>query len=383
MTQPSSIDFRLPESSLLFAARSSPFICIADTLEIIIELFMHAFYKRNIRQAAKIILWRRAHHRSVQEMSILEVEIEQSSAEKHPHAFLILFIVTLMQATKIFGLQGLIWTKIWAGVYLCSYVVLALIQFLAPKDWKDDPPLILFQENEKLPTVMKELLFNSAAFFHAYVCVWFFYQIIHCDEDWTGSVFHSRGVLKVILIEVAIYFLMYVLYTLVCLVLDCLGLMFIHYILSKGPPWGILCRQQRTFNSDSHFLDHLFDGVDEDYPTLRYLLIFGSGSFLSGWAGFHGLLDPLSYNHDNIPSPLSTLGGGACIACFGLLLGLLTLSTFLSSKISFLRPLKLADDISPCLVVFPFFNFLVAFLYYRNVYDARGTFKPAWTENLG
>ncbi|KAE9373605.1 hypothetical protein N431DRAFT_535076, partial [Stipitochalara longipes BDJ] len=147
MTQPSSLDVKLPDSSLLFAARSSPFVCVADALEVLIELCIRICQGHNLHQAARLANWRRARYRLGAETTSLE----ESAVEKHPKTFLILFIVTLLQAIKILGLEGLFWIKVWAGCYFCSYVVLAVVQILAPENWRDElPPTLAVGEKPSL-----------------------------------------------------------------------------------------------------------------------------------------------------------------------------------------------------------------------------------------
>jgi hypothetical protein len=102
MTQPSSLDVALPESSLLFAARSSPIVCVVDTLEIMIELSIYLYQGYNLRQAAWRSNWKRARIRLGRDITILE----ESAVEKHPTAFLVLFIATVLQTIKILGFQG-------------------------------------------------------------------------------------------------------------------------------------------------------------------------------------------------------------------------------------------------------------------------------------
>ncbi|OBT53115.1 hypothetical protein VE04_08446 [Pseudogymnoascus sp. 24MN13] len=138
MTQPSSLDFNLPESSLLFAARSSPFICVADALEVLISLCFYIYQEGSIYEAARLVNWRIARAR----LGSGVLELEASAVEKHPKTFIFLFLATLLPAVKYLGMQGLHWTKVWAGIYICSYVVLAIVRALAPKGWRKWPPQI-------------------------------------------------------------------------------------------------------------------------------------------------------------------------------------------------------------------------------------------------
>ncbi|OBT68258.1 hypothetical protein VE03_02336 [Pseudogymnoascus sp. 23342-1-I1] len=173
MTQPSSLDFNIPESSLLFAARSSPFICVADALEVLIALCLYTYQEKSIFEAARLVNWRIARTR----LGSGVIKLEASTVEKHPWAFIILFIAALVPAVKVLGLQGLPWTKVWAGIYLCSFFVLAIVRALAPKGWHDSPPPIAppgdkpsFQEN--LLGIIRIVLLVVAGAVHASVSCW-------------------------------------------------------------------------------------------------------------------------------------------------------------------------------------------------------------------
>jgi hypothetical protein len=111
-----------------FAARSSPFVRLADALEVLIELFLRVCRGHHLQKAARYVNWRRARNRLGPEVTVLE----EGSAGKHPFAFFILFIVTLLQGVKIFGFGGCCGPKSGQAAFLGSYTVLAFIQFLAP-----------------------------------------------------------------------------------------------------------------------------------------------------------------------------------------------------------------------------------------------------------
>ncbi|OBT53637.1 hypothetical protein VE04_06306 [Pseudogymnoascus sp. 24MN13] len=151
MTQPSSLDINRPESSLLFMARSSPFICVADTLEVLIALCLYTYQEGSISEAARLVNWRIARSR----LGSGESELEASAVEKHPWTFTILFLAALVPAIKFLGLQGLFWTRVWAGIYLCSYIVLAIVRALASKGWRDRPPAASLA---KVPSLHEKLL---------------------------------------------------------------------------------------------------------------------------------------------------------------------------------------------------------------------------------
>jgi hypothetical protein len=102
----------------------------------LISLGTHLCYGKSLRQSALLVNWQRARCRLGQDVE----ELEDNPAEKHPITFGILFVGTVLQTVKIFSFQGVLWTNVWAGLYLSSFVVVALLGFLAPKDWRDNPP---------------------------------------------------------------------------------------------------------------------------------------------------------------------------------------------------------------------------------------------------
>ena len=123
--------------------------------------------------------WARARSRLGQDVTTLE----DSPAEKHPIPFGILFIATLLQVIKLFGMQGVPWTNVWAGSYLSSYAVLAMVGFLALKDWRDFPPEMVIEMPRGRPTwwklenLSKALLYSSLGV-HFICCCWVLDRVI-------------------------------------------------------------------------------------------------------------------------------------------------------------------------------------------------------------
>lgn len=358
MTQPSSLDFNLPESSLLFMARSSPFICVADTLEVLIALRFYMYQEGNIFEAARLVNWSIARARLGNGVSGLEV----SAAEKHPKTFLILFVVTLVQAVKVLGLQGLPWTRVWAGIYLCSYVVLAIVRALAPKGWRDRPPWVTplgenpsFQkkrQEKRLGTIRTVLLVVGSAV-HASVSCWALtyvqrqYEDINEGSDLMSIILFGREYFSTYVSTMLIFCIPYLMYD-HCRVV------------------GIT-----RISIGSLKFNHEFDSIW--VPIMASILIlFGVLSLMVG-------LDP-----EFTVKYLQCFHGVTSIAlCFGLLFLLFTIMSVLSKKVPFLGFLKFNDGDYRALLIFPFFNFIVAFLYYRYAYDPIGTVKSLWTEELG
>jgi hypothetical protein len=144
-------------------------------LEVIHEfLFSFIVEQRGVQDAALRANWRRARRRLGKGITTLE----ENMAEKHPKTFLVLFIVPLLQAVKIFAVDGIFWTKVWAGIYLSSYVVLAVAGFLAPSDWRKTPPEELDAGAQTLyrDSEMRELILSGVSLgLHAFICSWVVY----------------------------------------------------------------------------------------------------------------------------------------------------------------------------------------------------------------
>ena len=76
-------------------------------------------------------------------------------------------------------------------------------------------------------------------------------------------------------------------------------------------------------------------------------------------------------------------GGAAFVLYFGGLFLFLKALSIVANAFYVLRWLKPHAGLPTAVVVFLFFDFLVAFLYYRFEYDPEGTYRPTWAENLG
>ena len=90
---------------------------------------MHFFQGRGAREAAKRINWRRVKQRLESNIT----EIEENPVESHPKTFVILQIGSVLQVVKICGFQGVVWAKVWAVLYIGSFIVCALPTFITPE----------------------------------------------------------------------------------------------------------------------------------------------------------------------------------------------------------------------------------------------------------
>lgn len=308
------------------------------------------YQEGNIFEATRLVNWRIARARLGSGVS----ELEASAVEKHPKTFMLLFLATLVPAIKLLGLQGIPWTKAWAGIYLCSFVVLAIVRALAPEGWRDSPPPAAPPKSnrsfqEKLLGIIRIVLLVVAGAVHAFVSCWALIKVRH-DEIF-------KGPLDQLLIMSPIPFIM-------ALIIPC--------VLAAYSPWLMY---YHFMGSDLTLTSIRYTTDSHEFGSYIWMPIVATGLLISGVLSLH-----LQFNH--IIFDL-TYVVTFIILCFGLLFLLFTIMSVLSRKVPFLSFLKFNDGDYRALLVFPFFNFIVALLYYRYAYDPTGTVKPLWTEELG
>lgn len=141
MTQKSTVDRDFP-STILFPMRSSPLVCAADALEVLLLLLWYIYSGMSAPYAARLVVqqttWRSPQNGPLPgPVAVAHTDAEQTAASstlasQHPRAHTILFVLgVLPQAVKLFGMRGIPWTHVWGGLFLSSYLVLAGVGALA------------------------------------------------------------------------------------------------------------------------------------------------------------------------------------------------------------------------------------------------------------
>jgi len=143
MTQNSSLDRDFP-SRVLFPARSSPLVCAADALDVLLRLLGFIFAGASAPDAARRVVRGRTLRppsppvRSSADDRVAvgnngELEAESLTlGNQYPLAHTVMFVLgVLPQAIKLFGMRGIPWTQAWGGLYLSSFLVLAGVGTLA------------------------------------------------------------------------------------------------------------------------------------------------------------------------------------------------------------------------------------------------------------
>ncbi len=285
--------------------------------------------------------------------------------EKHPWGFVILLVAAVLQAAKIIGFRGVFWTKVWAVIYLLSYVVISVVGSLAPKDWKDSPPEIVSRRRPywNFETWSQALPLGA----HFVCCSYILDRIVVRD-----SAIHQIPFLYIFV-----------------------------PIIVQGVTLALITVWLAGLVSSTPFLllswlvgvvDQFYGGISWNFgPPVSFVLI--SLIILGGIGG----LCSFAYLSQTIFGLLLDIGDlfGASVYCafargsINLLLyiGLFWLTkgflALLAVWIPLLRRFNRRIDSHGYLVVFACWNFVQAFLYYRLRYDSRDTIKPPWTDNLG
>jgi hypothetical protein len=369
MTQPSSLDAPFSQSSLLFATRSSPFVCLADALEIITSLVIHVLRGKPPRQAALLVNWQRARHRLGEDVE----ELEDIPAEKHPWGFVILLVAAVLQAAKIIGFKGVFWTKAWAVVYLSSYVVIAGVGFLAPKDWRDDrpPELGLSRRSYLTFKALSQVLLWAALGAHFVCCSWILDRIIVEDSN-TGRIPFWYAYTPVAVQSMTSAWLAIMLAGLI----SSAPVLFLGWLMT-------------VFDNDNDVNDwgeFTWNTRPVVMVGLMSLIFLGGIGWLCSFAYLFIRFSVIFLKFDVLNESLFlALARGSInlllyIELFWLTKGFLVL---LAASIPLLKRLNTLVNSHGYLVVFACWNFIQALLYYSHRYDSKGTIKPPWTDSLG
>ena len=136
MTQPCGEIFGLP-SRYSFALRCSPIICAFDALAVACSFaYLMVVQKRSPRAASRRIVAYRfrdvANHSGTGSLEDL----------KNNTTFrLVLFVLgALPQIIKLYGVHGLLWTKVWATMFLASFVLLECLVLQLGQDRRGIDP---------------------------------------------------------------------------------------------------------------------------------------------------------------------------------------------------------------------------------------------------
>ncbi|KAG4442108.1 hypothetical protein IFR05_002394 [Cadophora sp. M221] len=382
MTQRSYVDELFPASSILFAMRSSPFVCIADLIEIIAVAIFHFVQRQTVKGRFPLGTLTDQDF----DDGILAMEEkgdgEMASgtfAESHPWVVLIFFVGTSTQAVKIFGFQGVLWAKLWAASYLLSYMAVALLPIFLPYDQRQEPIIGRYRIRRWAIVNLRIVLHFFALAAHFFFYCWTAYQLVHLDL----SVLQQH--------PVPVGFWGYLIR------IPFIGASAIGAIAVFSPLWIFILPSVWAVGTLLRLMVDLQQVQQDANPqsfrvriqlTARIWLCcigtllavaVGMAIFMCSVATY---MDFRLHAADVVAQGLSlSLFFG--IPCFALIQYLIS-GEFRQSGIVPSLSYSSSDLWNKaCLITFAVMNFGIAILYYSIRYDPQGTIKPVWTEDLG
>jgi len=389
MSQPSAFDFG-PLYAIIFAARSSPIVCLVDTLEVFVRIPVYLLQGDSIRKAATKVRWVRTKHWPNETINVLPAPVPVSSSlddERSTRlARFVIFVLGLMpQALKLLGMKGLLWTQAWAGIYLRSFLTLTFVDVIAEPTQDHAQISQDSQSDANLENVIR-LLFRITVIAHFALLFWTLsnflppYELLDITEGVSED--NVRALPLVVLLLSSIPFGIMIS---VCI-----------FVVPLGPPlvlimilWGI----SRYFHLD-RIMHQAYIRAEAAHPDrldivrALSLCLLAVGMFgVPVWFGIR-----LNEDHQSeieIFLSLSLEIVKACLAAISsctVLLCLWLAAWKISSKVapswfgSVLEKVSLHVWLA---YAFTITNFLLCLMYYCFIYDPTGTVKPAWTEKLG
>ncbi|CAG8956401.1 hypothetical protein HYFRA_00003784 [Hymenoscyphus fraxineus] len=130
MSQPSG---RVCDSPAVvgFMLRSSPIICTLDVLILVVRMAYYSISLKSARKAIQVVVIQRF---------ALDDDNSGTFSDFRKNAIFrwFFFILTVVQAIKIFAFEGVIWTKVWASMYIGSFLIIEMLVVI-PSQWIDIP----------------------------------------------------------------------------------------------------------------------------------------------------------------------------------------------------------------------------------------------------
>jgi hypothetical protein len=310
--------------------RVSPIICFLDMLSIICRLVYYSISKRSVQAASTIIMTQRyAYDHDDAESALADFRYDAPLRWAS-------FLLSIAQIAKLFAAQGLIWTKLWASMYLASFLVVELFVSLSrlwlPATW---PPTRWPAGPEDVPNPMgaRSLPYISIAASTIFA-LFFAIQAVASVFEHYGRHFNA---------------------------LDCTGMVL---LICGGPAFIPSSLYSYTVRRDPA-------GVPRA-GILLFAVVAVPSVYLFAFL-----------QHDNSPLTIKTTNilVPVMIVVWAIICLAWASSTFARADTG--APGSLRNLERALSRYFFCFNVVVAVMYYAFSYDPQGTYKPAWTEKLG
>ena len=128
MAQPAGLVLGTP-SKHGYLLRVSPIVCAGDALHSLISLVCYTIYFKSPTAAVDLVTKRRFHESEDSEVA----KLQQSRGLR----LAILLFGALPQILKLYGMNGVPWTRAWGSLYIGSFVVLEPLVFTQQKSGRN------------------------------------------------------------------------------------------------------------------------------------------------------------------------------------------------------------------------------------------------------
>jgi hypothetical protein len=361
-----------------FMTRSSPFVCLADSITILIHFATLCFHSSPLN-ALRLVAVSRGQHRTPEDETSTKVS-----------TILVLWIVrvlALIQAIKVVGLQGLPWTKAFGAMFLSSYMLVEAMNLVSLPDETTS-----MRDRSKAQTIRKclaEPLFQVAAW--SQLVLWT-YSLHSPFPDFTslGSpsfIKFLAPIPSIILVASASSMVMFTVYFILGVIdisilatpsTSLVLLVLILYSILRDSP-----KLHSSLGRLATMLGTTSDGITGVICTALGISAVALQVYYFGVWHFVLLIeDAQLFFEGNWDFRVQM--GGAFLTLGGITLVLYVLLLVLSRLgIAEYLPSHFMNSTVWLYSRFLFFNFSVPLVYYSYIYTGEGIVKPAWTENLG
>ena len=168
MSQPSGMVCDFP-SKYNFVLRSSPIICLLDTVFVIGRLARYTVALKSPRAAIEKI----ARH-GFQDVADQAEESSLASLQKNtPFRLCVFMFGALPQTIKLYGIRGLPWTKVWGSMFLGSFLVNELLVLASKRSLRLSTPDQLQTSDGASSSSLDLRLVVGALFASLIFCIYF------------------------------------------------------------------------------------------------------------------------------------------------------------------------------------------------------------------
>lgn len=367
-------------------ARSSPIICLADILLIAIKFVWLQLLGCSPQTAARHVWYDRFEN---------TLEGHRDSGIDHIWRFNMAFFVlgALPQSIKVFGMRGIPGTQIWTAFFLAAFLVPEFLRLVAGTPHAVDlRPMPIISRAKVRFTHFQDLAILVSGIVQ--YCIWTWVAGYFVPRSLFYTVNTSNDFVELTQFYIALTFcLIWILGFLLLL----LGLFLISSVVtsiftmvdSSCFHHNLSYKFYKAYSYIARALGNLFgasgDHIKGAISLFLIMIAWGIFCFFLGYVSLRPVYAHVLDHPKTYTPALRFLGAGLGIILAFLPCNLLFRVAFMGRLSTYTRQVFGLDGMfGECFsIYFLLMNFVTAIAYYSHIYDARGTYKPAWTEKLG